>query len=225
MGCFRPQLCVSSICSHFVSGLKYICVIRSQPEDHSPRCEPQILWGEIAPCDHLLQIYQDDAAFLDALEGFVAGGIKAYETVIVIATPLHLAALEARLGTQGISLSIARARQQYLTRDAEETLARFMVNGWPNEILFQQMVGELLAQARRDGRRVRAFGEMVALLWGRGLTGATVRLEQLWNTLCQKERFSLFCAYPRSGFAQDAELSIKEICSAHSRRIADQRAA
>ncbi len=31
----------------------------------------QIFWGEIAPCDHVVQIYENDEAFLDMLKGFV----------------------------------------------------------------------------------------------------------------------------------------------------------
>ena len=34
-------------------------------------------------------------------------------------------------------------------------------------------------------------------------------------------RFSLFCAYAKSGFTQNAEESIREICDAHSRVLAN----
>jgi len=37
----------------------------------------EVFWGEIAPCEHLVQIYDNDGAFLDSLEGFVAGGLRA----------------------------------------------------------------------------------------------------------------------------------------------------
>ena len=53
-------------------------------------------------------------------------------------------------------------------------------------------------------------------MWGKGLNGATVRLEQLWHSLCRTEAFSLFCAYPKSGFRNDIDQSIREICGAHS---------
>jgi hypothetical protein len=48
--------------------------------------------------------------------------------------------------------------------DAEELLSRLVFRGWPDDYLFKQSVTELLSRARRGGRRVRAFGEMVALL-------------------------------------------------------------
>jgi MEDS: MEthanogen/methylotroph, DcmR Sensory domain len=176
-------------------------------------------WGEIAPHEHLVQIYADEAPFLDALEGFVVGGLRAGEAVIVIATADHLNALEQRVQAQGFNLDVARSQNQYISLDAKETLFEFLLGGWPDDVRFRKVVGDLLVKARRNGRRVRAFGEMVALLWSQGHNGATVRLEQLWHQFCQKEEFSLFCAYPRGGFTQDADASIREICSAHSKVI------
>ena len=177
-------------------------------------------WGEIPPSEHLVQIYQDDGVILDALEGFGGGGLRTGDCVLVIATAAHLRALEARLTAQGVDVWAARGRDQYIPLDAEDALAQFLVKGWPDAELFEQLVTDLLARARRNGRRVRAFGEMVALLWGQGHNGATVRLEHLWHRLCQTEGFSLFCAYPRIGFTQDAEASIRDICALHSKVIA-----
>ncbi|MDZ4685882.1 MAG: MEDS domain-containing protein [Planctomycetaceae bacterium] len=177
----------------------------------------EVFWGEIAPCEHLVQIYADDAAFLDALEGFVGGGIRAGDAVIVIATASHHNALEDRLGAAGVDLDAAIEQLAYIPLDAEVALSRFMVNDWPDEALFNRMVTELIAAASQGGRRVRAFGEMVAILWAQGHSGATVRLEHLWNKYCRDENLSLFCAYPKSGFTKDAAVSLREICAAHTK--------
>ena len=179
----------------------------------------EVFWGEIAPCEHLVQIYEDDGPFLDTLEGFVAGGLRAHEAVVIIATAEHLSALEHRLRAHALDIGAARSQDQYIPLDAQEMLSKFIVQGWPDDELFRQEVIAILTRARGNGRRVRAFGEMVAMLWGQGHNGATVRLEHLWHELCRKEAFSLFCAYPRSGFTQDAEASIQEICSTHSKVI------
>jgi len=50
----------------------------------------QIFWGEIAPCEHIAQFYEHEGVLLDALGGFIGGGLKAGESVIVIATAQHL---------------------------------------------------------------------------------------------------------------------------------------
>jgi hypothetical protein len=185
------------------------------------RREFEVFWGEMAPCDHLVQFYEDDTVFLDSLEGFVAGGIQAGDGVLIIAAPAHRNALEVRLRTRGLDPDAASARGLYIALDAEETLAKFMVNGWPDDGRFKRLVTELIARARGDGRRVRAFGEMVAVLWERGHNGATVRLEHLWHRYCHEESFSLFCAYPKSGFTGDAKASMRDICAAHSRVIGE----
>jgi len=64
---------------------------------------------------------------------------------------------------------------------------------------------------------VRAFGEMVAILWAQGHAAATVRLEHLWSKLCENERLPLFCAYPRAGFTTDQASGLRDLCAAHSR--------
>jgi hypothetical protein len=188
-----------------------------------PLNEVEIFWGELAPCEHVVQIYEDEVVFLDALEEFVDSGLRADEAVVVIATSLHLNALEDRLQANGFDLNAARARDQYIPLDAQATLSKFVVNGWPDDALFETLVGQILGRARKHGRRVRAFGEMVALMWHQGCQGGTVRLEHLWHRLCEKESFPLFCAYPRSGFTEDAPAAMKTICEAHSKVVRGRR--
>jgi MEDS: MEthanogen/methylotroph, DcmR Sensory domain len=177
-------------------------------------------WGEMAPCDHVVQIYGDDRVFIDALEGFVGNALREGESAIVIATAPHLHGLERRLREHGVDVERARDESRYVERLAEETLESFLVNGWPDERLFAQCVGELLALARgKEGRKVRAFGEMVAILWARGRVAATLQLELMWTRLCESQDFPLFCAYPRDGFTKNAAESIVDICRAHSRVV------
>ena len=150
----------------------------------------------------------------------IAMGAVGVFGAVVIATEAHLRELGQRLEQTGVDLSDLRARDRYLPLLAEETLERFMVRGWPDEDRFAEVVAGILTRARGDGRRVRAFGEMVALLWAQGNIAATVRLEFLWQKLCEAEGFSLFCAYPKAGFTRDLSDSITEICAAHSRVVA-----
>ena len=178
-----------------------------------------MFWGEIPPSEHLLQIYDTEQVFLDTLEGFVIGGLRAGEGVIIIATDGHLEQLEVRMLASGFNADEARDSGQLTALRAEDVLSQFMVDGWPNERLFKLVVSSLLDRARGSGRKVRAFGEMVALLWARGDQGATVRLEFLWHQLCNSEGFSLFCAYPRVGFTGDSAETISELCQLHSKMI------
>jgi hypothetical protein len=178
-----------------------------------------VFWGEIAPYEHIAQFYEHEGVLLDTLVGFIGGGLKAGESAIVIATTEHLKVLEERLAASSVDVATARSRDQYITLVAEEALAMFMVKQWPDDKLFSDLVTELIERARVKGRRVRAFGEMVALLWARGDEAATIRLEYLWHQICQSQKVSLFCAYPKTGFTEDPSKSIDQICAAHSRII------
>src|ERR1700736_1037292 len=178
-----------------------------------------VFWGEIAPCEHIAQFYEHEGVLLDTLMGFVGGGLNAGDSAIVIATAEHLDALEKQMNAAGVNVATARMQDRYITMEAGEALASFMVKGWPDDRLFTSLVTDLIMRARANSPHVRAFGEMVALLWARGDTAATIRLEYLWHQICKSQAFSLFCAYPKAGFTDDPSKSINEICAAHSRVI------
>ena len=183
-----------------------------------PNADPHVFWAEMSPCEHVDQIYGDDRVFLDGLEGFVGNGLRNGEAAIVIATATHLHGLEKRMRQNGIDVDAARADKRYVSRLAEDALAQFMVKDWPDEARFLTAMEDLIKLARGPSqRKVRAFGEMVAILWSRGNHAATIHLELLWSKVLAAEKFPLFCAYPRDTFAKNATESIVEICRIHSR--------
>jgi hypothetical protein len=106
-------------------------------------------------------------------------GLKAGDSAIIIATAEHLQALEERIKDTGVDVATARMQDRYIALEAGEALTRFMVKGWPDDKLFTNLVTDLIMRARVNSQRVRAFGEMVALLWARGDQAATIRLEHL----------------------------------------------
>jgi hypothetical protein len=173
-------------------------------------------WAELSPCEHLVQIYEDDAVFLDTLAEFVAGGIVQGEAVIVIATPKHREGLQKRLAAKAISVAAAQSSDQLVLLDAEQTMAQFLIDKWPDDALFHEVIGGIIERAKGPGRKVRAFGEMVAVMWTQGYCGATIRLEHLWADFCRDQKFSLFCAYPKTGFTEDAADDIGRLCALHT---------
>jgi hypothetical protein len=184
--------------------------------------DARVFWGEIAPAEHVVQIYENDESFLSILEGFVSSGLTAGDCVVLIATAAHVTALTDRLNKNGFAIAELKADDQLILLDAEETLAQFMVNGWPEAQLFDRTVSRIIKRANDRNRPVRAFGEMVALLWAKGEKAATVHLEALWNRFCETQSFCLFCAYPRNGFTQDVNSSAHTICCEHSKMISGE---
>ena len=177
-------------------------------------------WTKLAVSDHVCHIYQNEEDFLSLLHGFASNGFEAGDCVLIIATAEHLKALNARIRAAGLQPSELIASGRYLPFDANKLLARFMVDHWPDEELFMKMVAELTSLAYKTDKPVRVFGEMVAILWAQGHGGATVQLEYLWKSVCEREEFCLFCAYPQADFTEGSGASLTNICNCHTKLVA-----
>lgn len=158
--------------------------------------------------DHLVQLYQEDGFLVDAVARYLRGGLEAGDAVLVIATAEHRAMFSRHLS----------GAVRFL--DAEETLAHVMSNGMPQWGPFYELAGGALAELRQLHGGVRAYGEMVDVLWQRGEREAAIRLEEYWNDLGKLQRFSLLCAYrmdPLDGTAYGGPLEC--VCKAHTHLI------
>jgi excisionase family DNA binding protein len=173
-----------------------------------------------AGTEHFVQFYESDEFLLEAVAEYIGPSLRAGDAGFVVATDSHIARLEDVLSAQGLDLAAARASGRYVTLDAVDTLSRFMVDDEPDPARFNEVIGQLLDAATADGRRVRVYGEMVALLANAGNHTATIRLEQLWNNLQHRQQFSLFCGYPMDRFGGQslAEL-LGDVCGEHSRVV------
>src|SRR4051812_16977757 len=120
-------------------------LVKNKPEWQ--QSDAQVFWGEIAPSDHVVQIYENEQAFLDLLCGYVTGGIRNGDSVVIIATAEHIKELNEKLKSVGFDPFYLTLKDQYIPLDAEETLAKFMVNGWADEILFNHVISDVLTRA------------------------------------------------------------------------------
>jgi anti-sigma regulatory factor (Ser/Thr protein kinase) len=169
-----------------------------------------------APRQHEVLYYDTNRDLGAVVAGYVAAGLSDDETVLLIATRAHLAAIEAVLTDAGVDVPRARAAGAYLALDAAETLASFMVDGSPDSDRFMSAIGGLLDRARAGGTAVRAFGEMVALLWEQGDVSGAVAVESLWNDLAARQRFSLLCAYPSTALDSSELSDLNDVCRLHT---------
>lgn len=170
--------------------------------------------------DHAVQFYSDDASLLRTLSRFVREGLNASQPVIVIATPGHRHALGTQLAQDGISSASFDRKGALVMLDAHETLATFMRDGTPEPERFRSVVGGLIESARKtsDGTAVRAYGEMVDVLWKEGRPDAAIKLEMLWNTLAATHQFSLLCGYSMGSFYKESGgFDVGDICGVHTR--------
>jgi hypothetical protein len=79
------------------------------------------------------------------------------------------------------------------------------VDGQPDWRRFERTISALIreVQPQPDHGGLRAYGEMVGLLWQEGQFAAAIRLEQFWNKLMGANALHLFCAYPIDVFSED----------------------
>jgi PAS domain S-box-containing protein len=176
-------------------------------------------WRSMGEREHFVQFYEDDEFLIDAVSGFVGAAIEAGENSVIIATEDHRQAIQSRLAARNLDVSID-AGAQCVWLDAARVLEQFMVDGQPDRIRFDEVVGGVVRRALRDNRKLRAFGEMVAILWARGDRAAAIRLEELWNDLVKYHSFALFCAYPMGEFGEQSDgVPFTDICKCHTRVI------
>jgi PAS domain S-box-containing protein len=167
---------------------------------------------------HAVQFYETDTFLADVVARFVVDGIAAGEPSVLIAAPDHRDAFLRRAVELGGDITAALAAGRLVMLDARATLASFMDGDVPDRGRFRAVIGEVLARtsAAGNGGRVRAYGEMVEVLWREGKAAAAIRLEELWSELASQHAFSLLCAYSLSVF--DGEPDAKgfdAVCAAH----------
>ena len=172
-----------------------------------------------APCDHVIQLYTDDAFLTRAVGEFIGTGLQQGEGAVVVATPAHVDALTAALRHR-IDVVSARERGPLVGLDAPGCLGHFMRAGHPDPDLFFTVVGAVLDRVRAAGfSRMRLFGEMVDLLWAQNLP-ATLELEELWNQALAAHGVSLLCAYRIDNFDRHAHQGVlHQLSRSHSHLV------
>jgi hypothetical protein len=172
---------------------------------------------EVAVGDHVVQFYERDSEVVATVGRYLAAAARAGEAAVVIATEAHRLAFESELEAADIDVAAARRNGRFVSIDAAATLARFMNEGRVDPELFHEVVGGIVREAAKSGRPIRAFGEMVALLWDAGEVAAAIELETLWSDLAREVSFSLVCAYPaRSVSGSEHFEALQHVCHLHS---------
>lgn len=140
--------------------------------------------------------HESDTLLVGTLAQAVTESLDAGEACIVVATAAHHTALTKAAKALGTDLSARQKDGTYIPLDADETLASFMVDDMPVWDKFDAAISPILIKAAKTNAPVRAFGEMVSLLWQRGKQEAALELERLWNRLATNHEFILHCDSP-----------------------------
>ena len=165
---------------------------------------------------HAVRFYENAESLARMVAGFVAEGFITGQPAILIATPEHRHATVQQLVTMGFNIEQLKTQGDLIILDARETLATFMADALPDADRFEETMMPLIDRACR-GRVdcvIRAYGEMVDVLWKDGMEAAAIRLEMLWNQLANTRKFSLLCGYSMGSFYKNA--GFEDIVSQHT---------
>jgi ribonuclease BN (tRNA processing enzyme) len=192
----------------------------------TPRNDSPAAAERVHPCaahpGHIVQFYEDKEFLFDSVTRFLRAGVSAGQPLVVFATGEHLDAFAARLGRNGYDVDDGCRNGQLTLMNAREALSSFMVDAMPDDERFRSSVGTTIEKVHRigNGNGVRAYGEMVDVLWRDGNHAAAIRLEELWNELARTHSFTLLCAYAMGNFYKEAHAdAFQQICRGHDRVI------
>ena len=187
-----------------------------EPPEHPSESGPDVDWNQIGNT-HLVHWYVSDSSLTRAVARYFLPALTAGKAAIAIATSEHLEAINRALEELGLDTLQLQKRGLYIPLDARETLDRIMVHGRPDTAKFIEIIGALVSRASISWSGVRAFGEMVALLWNDGNRSGALQLEELWNDLARTYPFALFCAYQYDrNSAREHDPAFQHVCDAHS---------
>ena len=165
---------------------------------------------------HAVRFYENAAALSRIVAEFLGEGLAQGCPALLIGTLDHRAAIEAALSARGFDVARLRETGELTVADADAILRKFMREGMPDRTVFGSVMAQVLDDiaARCGSGTIRAYGEMVDVLWRAGRSVAAVKLEMLWNELARTHDFSLLCGYSMGNFYKSA--SIDEICDHHT---------
>ena len=166
---------------------------------------------------HAVQFYGTEHSLFSTVAGFLGEGLVAGQPAIVIATDSHRAGILEALASRLIDVERARHSGGLVLLDARELLGTFVVDDTPNDELFEYNMGLIFDQALKVHSRtlIRAYGEIVDVLWKEGRAETAMAVEMLWNKLALKYGFALLCGYSMGNFYKQAE-RIEAVCRHHS---------
>jgi hypothetical protein len=175
------------------------------------------------PHHHAVQFYGDDERLFSTVAGFLAEGLITGEPALVIATKSHRTGILAQLAARLVNVDRARQNGDLVLIDAQEMLDLFMIDKVPDPKLFETNVERFLEQTLlgRPGTVLRAYGEMVDVLWKQGDADAAIKLEILWNKLATRFGFALLCGYAMGSFFKKAE-RLQEVVAQHTHVLDDR---
>lgn len=168
--------------------------------------------------EHLVQFYgQDEPALAGNVAAYLADSLREGGAALVIAAASRREAIQRAIERHGRSEA---ASERLLLLDDAKLLGTFMCGDVPDEREFAANVGALVKDLRKRYGRLRAYGEMVGLLWSQRAFAAAISLERLWNDLMASVAFDLYCGYPSDVLSDEFQIpGVRPVLAEHSELV------
>lgn len=165
---------------------------------------------------HLVQFYTDEAALIRSVSRYVIEGLDARKSVVLVTSRERQDALFSFLDQSFGDLVVL---------DSERTIGELFPDGKFSPRRFDAIVGGAMREAvsRSRSHGVRAYGDMVDVLWQRGSVSDAVELERYWNDLQAQLPFDLYCAYNVDLFGEFDPQAVAATLCQHSSIVSDGR--
>lgn len=148
---------------------------------------------------HLVQLYADAGVLPETVSAWIRPSLARGGGAVLLATPNHGALVREALAAEQMDVDQLQAEGRLVVLAANDVLGQLMVDGLPDAARFQSVVPKAIAGVREvvgEAGDIRAWGEMVNILWNRGDLPAARRLEDLWNDLLRHQpALRLLCSY------------------------------
>jgi hypothetical protein len=169
---------------------------------------------------HAVKFYKDEESLGRSVAEFLAPGLLERLPAIVIATPAHRHIIANELARRGIEVRQSERSGDLQMLDADEVMTQFMNGTRPDPVRFRAVVDSLIERACKDRLpcAVRAYGEMVDVLWRRANPEGAIELEVLWNRVTTRADFSLLCGYAVGNFYKELANgpTMQMVCDHHN---------
>lgn len=171
---------------------------------------------------HIVHIYEHADGLAASIVRFLGEALRGDESAVAIARTSTHAALLAGLPAAGIDVNGRKAAGRLRLIDAEAVLPDLLVDGTPDPDRFEEQIGCALDAARdaAPGGRVRAYGELVDLLWLAGRLSAALELERMWTATLETRPVTLLCGYAMRVLSPEFDgEAFARTCHAHSHTL------
>jgi hypothetical protein len=164
---------------------------------------------------HMVQLFDAPRSLADAVSHFLIDARGRGDHLLVIARASHWQLIRAYLDRRGVHVDAPTERLTVL--DARKVRTRIMRRGVLDPARMEETLDGMLSELSSGSGSLSIYGEVVELFAEEGNFEQACVLEDYWNHLQQKYRFTLLCGYSAAHFADPRHSHhLREVCGRHS---------